>query len=389
MRKPLFSLSLIARNEAKTLPVTLAPSLKQFFEAGGDAVLIDTGSKDGTPDIARKLGFRVFEMGDKFRLPIGEMADAINHQFVVEGEEPIVKTGDTVFDFAAARNYSAAQCQNDFIMIADCDEYFTNLNLEALNKRIESGMQRMDIQFVHDHLEDGSPRITFRRGVFFDRRACEWGGVVHETIYDKKEGVVSEWIPQEEVLLEHRQIDSGNRSSYIAGLAWECFTKPDKDRQSHYFGRELMYGGRYKSAIREFSRHIAMPNAWRVEQGQSMIYVGDCRGYLKDPTSAVGCWQTAFTMAPMRREALMRLAWNYYRNGENQPAAAYAAAALTIPWPNCYCDQKQHYTHEPHEILYVTLWYLGDREGSKYHWKKAIGYCPNNPKYISDGQFYK
>ena len=63
--KPLFSVICVVRNESKTLP-RLAHSLKEFLGRGGDWVVVDTGSTDGTPEVARGLGARVFEEGDNF-----------------------------------------------------------------------------------------------------------------------------------------------------------------------------------------------------------------------------------------------------------------------------------------------------------------------------------
>lgn len=53
--KPKFSIVMIAKQEARTLPKCME-SLKEFRERGGEIVLVDTGSTDGTADIARSYG---------------------------------------------------------------------------------------------------------------------------------------------------------------------------------------------------------------------------------------------------------------------------------------------------------------------------------------------
>lgn len=384
---PLFSISVVARNEAKTLPKRLAPSLQEFLAAGGDAVLVDTGSTDGTADLARSLGFRVHEVGGKFRVPIGPLAGAINDLMVRGGDTPVVQPTDTFFDFAAARNYTDGLAKNDFVMVVAPDESFTRLDLAAIDRRIAAGAERMDVHYVHSHDAAGNPTMSFRRANFYDRRACDWVGVVHEVTREKHPAKFDA-LPENECKLEHWQEFSSNRSSYLPGLAWDCFHNRDKDRQSHYLARELMYYGRYHSAIAEFNRHIALPG-WKLEQAQSRVYIGDCLQYLQDEPGALREWQAAFTMDPTRREALMRLAGFHYHRANHQAAAAYAAAALTIPENgNFYGDQAGHYRHEPHEILYVSLWWLGDRAGSKLHWQKALAYSPLNPKYAADAAFY-
>lgn len=96
MNKPKFSVALIARNEALTLP-RLVGSLKEFQERGGDIWVLDTGSTDNTIEVARDLGCHVEAVGDKFRIQIDEgLANKINSKFIVEGEAPVVKAGESL-----------------------------------------------------------------------------------------------------------------------------------------------------------------------------------------------------------------------------------------------------------------------------------------------------
>jgi hypothetical protein len=87
------------------------------------------------------------------------------------------------------------------------------------------------------------------------------------------------YLPENIAKLEHYQNEKTNRGKYLTGLAYDCFINPNNDRNSHYFGREMMYHKRYKSAIKEFKRHIAMDKR-PTEKAQSMTYIGDCLMYL-------------------------------------------------------------------------------------------------------------
>ena len=66
MRKFNFSICVIAKNEAKTLPNLVASVKKYMDEDGLEINVLDTGSTDGTPEIARSLGCRVDEVGTEF-----------------------------------------------------------------------------------------------------------------------------------------------------------------------------------------------------------------------------------------------------------------------------------------------------------------------------------
>lgn len=87
LTKPVLSLCLIVKNERDNLPRCLA-SIKPYVD---EIIVVDTGSEDGTPEIAAKYGAKVryFEWCD---------------------------------DFAAARNYAISQASGDWILMPDADE---------------------------------------------------------------------------------------------------------------------------------------------------------------------------------------------------------------------------------------------------------------------------
>jgi len=85
--KPVLSLCMIVKNERQNLPRCLA-SVKPYVD---EMIVVDTGSEDGTPEIAAEYGAKVsyFEWCD---------------------------------DFAAARNYAISQATGDWILMPDADE---------------------------------------------------------------------------------------------------------------------------------------------------------------------------------------------------------------------------------------------------------------------------
>jgi len=85
--RPTLSLCMIVKNEIHNLPRCLA-SVKPYVD---EMIIVDTGSDDGTPEIAAEFGAKVsyFEWCD---------------------------------DFAAARNYAISQASGDWILIPDADE---------------------------------------------------------------------------------------------------------------------------------------------------------------------------------------------------------------------------------------------------------------------------
>jgi glycosyltransferase involved in cell wall biosynthesis len=378
-----FSVVLIARNEEATLPRMIG-SLKEFQSRGGEILVLDTGSTDKTPEVATNLGCKVIEVGDKFRINIDqELAEKINKKFVVDGDAPVVKDGESLFDFASARNYIADFSSNDVIATPDCDEIYTKLDLDKVQKVIADGAEQLEYQFVFSHDDLGHPVVKFMHCKFYNRKKLKWKGIIHEVLVGEAKKV---YLDESTILLEHYQNEKTNRTGYLKGLAVDCYNNPDNDRNSHYFAREMMYTGRFRSAIKELENHISM-NRWPTEASQSMLFVGDCYKYLGDIGRAFEWWVKSFEKEA-RREPMMRLAEYYFFKAMYKQTIAYSEAALTVTQLPFYSNHQPYYEHVPHEFLYVAYWWEGNKQKSEEHWKKAIAFCPTNQKYIEDGQFY-
>lgn len=379
-----FSVVLIARNESKTLPI-LVESLKEFQSRGGEIVVLDTGSTDDTVKIARDLGCYVKEVQDKFRITIDkDTADTINAKYVVEGENLVVKAGDSLFDYASARNYAATLASNDMIATPDCDELYTKLDLDTINSKIEAGTEQFEYQFVFAHDAIGKSLIQFLHSKFYNRKALKWVGIIHEVLSGNAK---REYLPESIIKLEHYQNVETDRNGYLTGLALDCYKNPDNDRNAHYFARELMYKNRFKSAIKVFQIHIDM-DKWPEERSQSMLYIGDCHNYLGNTDEMFKWYLKAMDVCPDRREPLMKLAELYYKKNSPKHVIIYAEAALIITGSSFYGNYQSYYNNLPHELLYWAYWYTGNKAKSKEHYDICYSMQSDNPKYIKERNFY-
>lgn len=382
-----FSFVLIARNEEKTLP-RLLKSLDEFKARGGEVVVVDTGSTDKTAQIARDWGCKVEEVGDRFLLSVTEEeAKAINEKFVVGDEEPVVKAGDRQFDFSAARNYATSLASKDFVWSPDCDEVFTKLNLDIVEAAIQGGAEILEYEFVFSHDDVGRPLIRFKHSKAFDRRKFQWTGVVHEVLAGTGK---SQYIPESDILLEHFQNAETNRGQYLRGLAIDCYKHPDNDRNSHYFGREMIWNGRLMSGRQELERHIAM-GKWPAEASQSAVLIGQSwnwnRGWM-NYDKAIHWFHKAIQIDCTRREPWYHLTEIAYIRGEAQRAAAYCEAALTIENSTFYGDNASHYRDYFHKVAYWAYWQLGQKSKANLHWYQAREFEPFEYRYLYDARFF-
>jgi glycosyltransferase involved in cell wall biosynthesis len=363
----------------------LLSSLRNFIERGGKIFLVDTGSTDNTVQVAKDAGVVVDEVGSRFIHTItADQAKAINDFFVEEGEDSVVQANDTVFNYSAARNYASTLAEQDMIAMPDCDEVYTSLDIDAINKEIQGGAEQFEYNFVFAHDSEGKPVVEFLHSKFYNRTKLKWVRIIHEVLDGEAKRI---HLPEEVIKLEHYQNEKTNRSHYLKGLALDCYEDRTSDRNSHYFGRELLWTKRPKSAIKELKRHIAM-NKWQTEQAQSMIFIGDAYAQLDDREEAKTWYNKSFDLHPYRREALLKLADLAFQKAENQKVVSYVKAAMEIPKSNYYADNATHYTYYPHFLLYISYWWLNRKEESAKHWETAYEFEPYMSRHLHDARFY-
>ena len=382
--QPNFSVVVIARNESKTLP-RLVASLAEFKKRGGEIVVMDTGSSDGTPQIARELGCTVFEEGPRFTHKINKnQAREINQRFIVGLEPRIVFEGDEMFDYANARNHAAAYASNDMVAMPDCDEIYTQLDIDGICVAIKNGVEQLEYNFVYAHDEHGGEMVKFLHSKFYDRRKLKWVGIVHEVLQGE---ALRGFCGEDTIKLEHWQNPDTDRGGYLKGLALSVVNEPANDRNAHYFGRELLYKGRPLSAIKQLQAHVEMQK-WPEERSQSQIHIGEAYMATGNVQAAIHAWVDAFDTCSSRREPLMKIADYYYERKSPHHVIAYAEAALRIPRGSFYATFQPYYEHYPHELLYWAYWHLGDKEKAKHHFDQCLKMQPHETKYLHDYRLF-
>lgn len=135
---------MIVRNEAANLERSLGPVAEVF----DDVVVMDTGSVDGTRELARSLGARVFLM-------------------------------DWPNDFSAARNTSIEKAEGDWIMWLDGDNYVSPENVEKIKQKLDFAKNAV-LWCTEVVVPDGERLIQKR--VFPKRDDVYFEGRVHEQL---------------------------------------------------------------------------------------------------------------------------------------------------------------------------------------------------------------
>ncbi|WP_151737171.1 tetratricopeptide repeat-containing glycosyltransferase family 2 protein [Paenibacillus tengchongensis] len=150
-RKPLISLCMIVKNEAETL----AGCLNSVRGVADEIIVVDTGSTDATPQIAREYGARLVK-------------------FPWNG------------DFAAARNAGLERARGAWILVLDADEELEADSREELLICAQHTEYEAFFLRIHNHrgLSRLSPTITVNPilRMFRNRPEYRFTGIIHEQI---------------------------------------------------------------------------------------------------------------------------------------------------------------------------------------------------------------
>jgi tetratricopeptide (TPR) repeat protein len=172
--RPLLAATLIVRDEAERLPGCLA-SLAGVVD---EVVVYDTGSRDGTPDVARRAGARVL---------IGHWDD----------------------DFSRARNAARAMTRARWSLSVDADERLIAdaRTLRELLRRGPAGDPSHPVDamtLVTTHVgPDGAVQARQTVTRLFRSGLAHWEGRVHEALLLRREGAVRCHLPPDVARLEH------------------------------------------------------------------------------------------------------------------------------------------------------------------------------------------
>jgi len=149
-----FSASMIVRNEEKFLE----GCLESIKDAVDEIVIVDTGSTDGTKEIAARYGARVFDFP---------------------------WTGD----FAAARNRALDHCRGAWILYIDADERLRHPGREEVRRMLSD--ESMAVYTVRFHPIGGYTAYKEYR-IFRNDPCIRFYSAIHETIFPSIEAFMEE-----------------------------------------------------------------------------------------------------------------------------------------------------------------------------------------------------
>ncbi len=153
--RPTLSACMIVKNEEKFLP----QCLKSIKDAVDEIIIVDTGSTDGTVEIAQSFGAKVYHRPWRN-------------------------------SFSEARNHSLSYATCDWILQIDADEALEQTDIPYLHNLIRTGSHHVIYVAIYSDLPGGQAKHYFQR--VFRRGKAHFEGIVHNQLIFEGNAIQSE-----------------------------------------------------------------------------------------------------------------------------------------------------------------------------------------------------
>ena len=394
--RPSFSVTTIVRNEGPRLP-RLLESLAGFRVLGGEVVVLDTGSEDETVSVAREAGCVVTRAPRRFHGTLTQgQAERIHQAFSRCGEGPFLRSGERLFNFAAARNHAASLGRHAYELAVDGTDVVDALDLDFVEAAIKSGSPQV-LRF-ETRRRHGARFMIELRDYFHDRRTTEWFGRAHNVVtgLERKPLIRTTLLPPDRLRVTHHTDEAKPRGYQLAGVALDALSRPRDPYRSFLVGRELGVRGHHASALALF---LALDRADvpAVLRSAALCMAATCVAAKLSGGASAGddaqdevrdLWFKASVRDPSRRDPLLHLARHALSRGDHQAAASFATAALAIPPRVGFSEPEANLREAPHAILYWALLWLGRRSEARSHYEICRRLDPSNPTYEGHAQLF-
>jgi glycosyltransferase involved in cell wall biosynthesis len=351
------SLALIVRDEEDTL----GRCLDSVAAAVDEIVVVDTGSQDGTVEVARRY------------------TDQIHHFTWVQ-------------DFAAARQFAFDQAHGDWIGWVDADDVVTGADaMRRVTAAAPAEVGAIHAPYVISWDGYGNPTCQFwRERLVRNDGSYRWQGRVHEVLVSDHPWQVSHC---EDLVIKHHPTahgeDSTGRNLAIleAELA-ECEDAPPA-RLLFYLGREYADAGQPERALEIFGLHLQRCT-WDDERYQALLRVAEIHLDLGNSEEAADTLWQALKLCPHWPGAYFALARIYYFRQDWHKVVHWTEIGRAMPWPQTSLfinpmDLRANW------IIYYTnaLYQLGDVTAALAWTRQALAIYPGDPAHRHNLAFFQ
>lgn len=332
----------ITKNEASFVERFLASCREADL-----VVIADTGSTDGTQELARQHGATVYDICI------------------------------TPWRFDKARDAALALVPKDIdICISlDLDEMLVPGWREKMEAAWVPGTTRLRYWF------DWSNGIVFQSEKTHARHGYHWHHPCHE--YPRPDARIQEqWAVIDELLVIHKPDPTKSRGHYLDLLELSVKEDPHCPRNAFYYARELTFVERWADAVDALHRYLSLPAAiWSVERAFAMRLLGKSYGKLGKADLAAHWFQRATQEAPTQREPWVD--WAFYAYGQADWATCWKMATTALELTHrerLYTSDPAAWGALPHDLAGIAAFHLGRLEDAVGHGAMALTFAPDDAR---------
>lgn len=360
--QPLVTLSMIVKDEARTIARTLA-SVKPHIDRW---VIVDTGSTDDTREIVKR---------ELEGVP-GELHEA-----------PFV-------NFETTRNLALDRCQKrtEFILWMDADDELAGgqalRNFLARERDAKDADREAYLVRVDTVVSFNSARVLRSRSGF------RFKGVVHEVLSHPKRPAPTRVIPG--VSIKHHPdrdaiAKSHRRRERDIALLTEALKKDPTDaRSAFYLAMTYLWMSRHVDAVPAFKRRIDL-GGWAEEVYQARYGLGQSMEGRGDPwLDVLQAYLDAHAFAPHRAEPLYRIALHYNARAEHALCLVFARRAADLPYPSrdVHFVDAEVYEWKIHDLIGSSAYWVGEYTFGEEAARKALAARPDDARLQANVSHY-
>lgn len=289
------SLCMIVRDEEDVL----GRCLDSVADLVDEIVIVDTGSQDGTKEIAYRYIRRVYDF-------------------------------PWIDDFAAARNAAFGYAECGYCLWLDADDVLLEPDRAKFRQLKETLDPGVDVVMMPYHVGfDGQGNVTFsyyRERLVKNSSKARWKGAVHEAI--------EPWgnILYADCAVTHRKLHPSDPDRNLRIFEGLLQRGEELDpRQQFYYGRELYYHGRYGQAEKVFSDFLASHRGWVENQLDACRHLAYCRYAQGREEEALEALLMSFAYDLPRAETCCDVARHFFDRALWERAAYWYERALECP----------------------------------------------------------
>lgn len=314
-----------------------------------EIIIVDTGSRDRTKEIAARYTGKVFDFA-------------------------------WIDDFAAARNYAFDKAGCDYCMWLDADDVLSGAAREAFLEMKAALTPETDVVMMPYHVGfDENGQVTFsyyRERIVKNHRGMRWKGAVHEVIETHGNTVyvdcpVTHW-------KLHPSDPDRNLRIFQGLLDRGGVLDP---RQQFYYGRELYYHQRYGEALQVLEGFLQEGMGWVENQIDACRHCAYCLYGLGRDREALAALFKSFCFDLPRAETCCDIGRHFMDRQLWRLAAYWYERALT-------CERRDDcggfvspdaYGYLPYIQLCVCSSRLGDQRLAREYNERAAACKPDSP----------